>query len=238
LSSALHQLAFCILEQGLKPLPLRVVLTSSEPLLLSQRAAIEQAFQCPVRETYGMSEKAAAASECEYGRLHLWPDVAVYEVVNGDRPAAPGETGELLCTSLINPAMPLIRYRVGDLVRLAAESERCACGRTLPLLEEVVGRSGDVLQGANGRMIPPSSMEAVFDTNLRIREGQIIQEAIDRIRVRYVPAANCDHQDLGLLESRIVERMGPVRVTFEEMDGIPRGNNGKFQAVRRQMDVA
>lgn len=232
LSSALHRLATELIRRKRRDLRMAVALTSSEPLLKSQAAAISEAFQCEVRETYGMSEMAAAASECQWGSLHMWPEVAHCEAVDGGDPVAPGDFGELLATPLINPAMPLIRYRVGDLVRFAPDDYQCGCGRTLPVLDEVVGRVGDLLHGSDGRRIPPSSMEAIFDADLRIVEGQIVQEDVSRIRVLYVPGDGCSLTDLHLMRDRVQERLGPVQVDFERCESIPRRANGKLQAVR------
>ncbi|MEM8930559.1 MAG: AMP-binding protein, partial [Acidobacteriota bacterium] len=121
--SALHALASALLDQQLDGagLGLRVVITNAEPLYPHQRLAIGKAFDCPVRETYGMAELVAGASECDAGRLHLWPEVGAIEI---------GDRSELIATGLLNHHQPLIRYRVGDRLVLADESTRCSCGRT------------------------------------------------------------------------------------------------------------
>ena len=103
--SALNALAREILRAGRRDLRMAAIYTSAEPLLPRQRETIAEAFQCPVRETYGMAETVAAGSECHAGRLHQWPEVGHIEV----RP-----DGEFICTGLLNTDMPLIRYRVGD----------------------------------------------------------------------------------------------------------------------------
>ncbi len=86
----------------------------------------------PLRETYGMSEAVAAASECSAGRLHLWPEVGWLEVLSDEAGAEDG-TGELVTTGLLNLDMPLIRYRVGDRGPARGQGRTCACGRTLPM---------------------------------------------------------------------------------------------------------
>ncbi|MGH7821578.1 MAG: phenylacetate--CoA ligase family protein, partial [Candidatus Binatia bacterium] len=112
-TSALHALAAEILHRRGAKLDLAVVVTNAEPLYEHQREAMAAAFGCPVRETYGMAELVAAASECESGSLHLWPEVGVLEVLEAGRPVPPGSVGEFVCTGLLNEDMPLIRYRVG-----------------------------------------------------------------------------------------------------------------------------
>src|SRR5690606_19132240 len=118
LTSSLVALAQEILALGRRDVRMHVVITNAEPVFEHQRRAIEEAFQCPVRETYGMAELVAAASECPHGRLHVWPEVAHFQIMRDGNPVPAGEGGEVVGTCLINPAMPLIRYRVGDFARM------------------------------------------------------------------------------------------------------------------------
>lgn len=234
-SSSLYTLARGILADGASAdLQLRVVATNAEPLYEHQREVMERAFGCPVYETYGMSETTAAASQCEAGRLHLWPEASLVEVLDGDRALPPGETGDLVCTGFLNADMPLIRYRVGDRGALAAESAAaCACGRTLPVLAAVEGRSDDVLVTADGRRI--GRLDPVFKGNLPLLEAQIVQEAIGRLRLRYVPAPGFTDEHAHEIVSRIRDRMGDVTVELEPLAAIPRSANGKMRAVVNAM---
>ena len=127
-SSSLYALAQDALALGRDDLKMAVAITNAEPLYDHQREAISRAFHCPVRETYGMSELASCASECEAGRLHLWPETGFVEVLDGSAPVPVGEAGELVLTGLMNADMPLIRYRVGDRGALDDDPSPCACG--------------------------------------------------------------------------------------------------------------
>jgi phenylacetate-CoA ligase len=175
-----------------------------------------------------MAEIAAAASECEHGTLHLWPEVGHVEVVDGDGPVGSGQVGDLVCTGLLNTDMPLVRYRLGD--RGAVGSDQlCACGRTLPALASVQGRTDDVLYTRDGR--PIGRLDPVFKTELPLVEAQIVQERLDQVRVRYVPAPGFSPASGRALVSRIQDRMGDVEVVLEEVDRVPRTAQGKFRAV-------
>lgn len=217
-TSSLYELASVALERGLSAPQMKVAITNAEPVFDYQREAIQRAFGCPVRETYGMAEIAAAASECEHGRLHLWPEAGITEVFDGD----------LVCTGLFNPDMPLIRYRTGDRVVMAG-SEPCSCGRCLPVLASIEGRVDDVLYTADGRRV--GRLDPVFKQGVPIQEAQIVQEALDLIRVRYVPAQGFNAHTESAIAERLRERMGPMRIEFEPVAAIPRGVNGKFRAV-------
>jgi phenylacetate-CoA ligase len=228
-TSALYTIAREILETKLDVPQLKVIITNAEPLFDHQREAIAAAFHCPVRETYGMAEIVAGASECEAGRLHLWPDAGIVEVLDGDQPVANGEVGDLICTGLINADMPLVRYRVGDRGSWPPTADSCPCGRTLPVLGPIEGRTDDVLYTSDGRTV--GILAPVFKSDLRIREAQIVQERRDLIRVRIVPAPGFTDADGRTIISNVKARMGAVTVVLEPLSAIPRSANGKFRSV-------
>jgi phenylacetate-CoA ligase len=235
-TSSLHALTQADTAQEPDKLGLAVAITNAEPVLDHQREAIARTFRCPVRETYGMAELVAAAGECEAGRLHLWPEVGWLEVMNGTAHVPPGTPGEFICTGLLNDAMPLIRYRVGDRGVLLGQEHPCRCGRTLPALAFVEGRTDDILYGRDGR--PIGRLDPVFKIRLAIREAQVIQEHLDVIRVRYVPAEGFSEADAHSIRSALQARMGTVQVILEEVGAIPRAGSGKFRAVVSKLDRA
>lgn len=229
--SGLHALARALLAAGVEGPRLRVTIANAEPVLPHQRADVEAAFGGPLRETYGQAEAVAAATECAHGRLHLWPEAGWLEVLGaGDAPLPAGGTGALVATSLLNADMPLVRYRIGDRGALAAaDAPACACGRALPVLAGIEGRSDDVLWTRDGRAV--GRLDPVFKSRLPLLEAQIVQETLDRVRVKLVPADGWSPADGASLADRIRERMGDVEVVLEEVAAIPRTANGKFRAV-------
>jgi phenylacetate-CoA ligase len=233
-TSSLHALTQGAAAHEPDKLRLAVAITNAEPVLDHQREAIVRGFRCPVRETYGMAEVVAAAGECEAGRLHLWPEVGWLEVMDERGRALPGTPGEFVCTGLLNDAMPLIRYRVGDRGALLGEKHPCTCGRTLPALASIEGRMDDVLYARDGR--PVGRLDPVFKARLSIREAQVIQEHLDVFRVRYVPAEGFSKVDAHSIIAALRARMGAVQVILEEVDAIPRARSGKFRAVVSKVD--
>lgn len=221
--SALYRLALRALHLGRKDIRLKVAVTNAEPVYDYQRSAIAEAFQCPVRESYGMAELVAAASECEEGMLHQWPEVGLIEIKNG----VSESEGEFVCTGLLNADMPLIRYRVGD--RGTSSDRKCSCGRGLPVIEKVDGRSDDVLFSKDGRAI--GRLDPIFKGDLGIEEAQIIQNSLSEILVRFVAADGFGQKQSDRLRTRIQERLGDVDVRLEEVPSIPRTSRGKFRAV-------
>ena len=226
--SSLTVLAHGVLESGRRDLRMHAVFTNAEPLSAEQRAIIGEAFQCPVRETYGMCEAVAAASECTDGGLHLWPEVGIVEVFDGEVPARPGSSGDFVCTGLLNPDMPLVRYRVGDRGRLAPGDAKCPCGRPLPLIAAVEGRTNDLLLTRDGRQV--FWLNPVF-YGLPVRQSQIEQTSLDQLVVRLAPAPGWDEAATRTVLERLHARMGDVAVDLRLVDHVPRTSNGKIQAI-------
>jgi phenylacetate-CoA ligase len=233
--SAIHALAREILTQRLAAPKLQCVLTNAETLFEEQRRDISEAFSCPVRDTYGMAEIVANGSECIHGRMHLWPEAGVLELAGESEKAVAGRVGEFVCTGLLNSDMPLVRYRVGDRGVVAPSTTKCECGRALPILTSIEGRLDDVLYTSDGRTI--GRLDPVFKSRLPIREAQIIQEALDQVRVRYVPGQGFTTGNAASIVDRIRDRMGAVQVVLEEVQAIPRPNNGKFRGVICNLSV-
>lgn len=217
-------------EQKLLIQGIKVVITNAEPLLPWQRDCIGQGLGSAVRETYGMAEIVAAASECQDGKLHSWPEVGWLECLSDEmnEPALSGSSGRLICTGLLNTDMPLIRYEVGDRMRSITEHSSCKCGRTLPILSGIEGRTNDMLIASDGRRV--FWVNPVF-YGLPVQEAQIIQESLDCMCVKYVPASTFTVETERAIIGRLQERVGQVKITMEQVSNIPRGANGKFRAV-------
>jgi phenylacetate-CoA ligase len=228
-SSSVYALAHEALRSNLPKLPMRVAITNAEPLFRHQREVIEEAFDCPVRETYGNTETVSAASECEFGRLHLWPEVGCTEVLENDQLLPNGTPGDLVCTGLLNADMPLIRYRLGDRGAVDPDTSICLCGRSLPTLASLEGRTDDLLYTADGRIV--GRLDPVFKGKLPIHGAQIIQERLDRLRVRYVPTPAFTPEAGRSIVDRLQDRMGRVEVVLEAVEELPRDSRGKFRAV-------
>ena len=236
-ASSLYALARLAQEQGLELPGVQALISNAEPLWPHQRTAIQEAFDAPVYNTYGMSEMVGAASECLDGSLHLWPDAGVLEILHqdADTPVSPGETGRMIWTGLINPDMPLIRYDIGDRGVQAASTQICPCGRALPRLDAVEGRMDDVVVTPDGRLI--GRLDPVFKADMAVREVQLVQDAPDHIWVRLVPAPEYTELDGRQVVQRLRDRVGrQMHIDMEILEHIPRGPNGKFRAVVSRID--
>jgi phenylacetate-CoA ligase len=236
--SALASLARLLIASGAPPPPgLRVALTNAETLLDGQRAEIAQGLGIPARDMFGQAEIVAAASECAHGTLHQWPEAGSVEVLDDhhDHAAAPGTTGRLVATGLLNDAMALIRYDTGDrLTPPAADRPACPCGRTLPAFGQVEGRRDDVVLTPDGREV--GRLDPVFKSDFPIAEAQIVQTSRTELLVRVVALDGFGPDTREQVARRLRERVGDLDITIDEVDRIERTANGKFRAVVSELD--
>lgn len=189
------------------------ILYSSEPLLSHQEAAIRSVSPAPIRGYYGCAERCVSAAECEHGSYHLSLLDGYVEGTLEDEPATQGP----LVTGLLNRAMPLIRYRLGDQVKPVQAA--CSCGRTLPRIERVVTKREDSLVTPSGREISPSVLTWAFKDLRGLTGSQVAQTGPDRVEVRVV----CRPEDLRgireVVEARLAEMLfGEMRVNVVSRD--------------------
>lgn len=220
------------LEGRGETLPLGRVVTSSETLLPIQRELIQSRFATKVFDYYGMSEAVLFGGECGASDgYHLNAEIGICEVVDaGGAPLPPGRHGRVLGTGLVNHAMPLLRYEIGDVSAL--RDEPCPCGRTLPRLDAVTTKAEDIVVTPDGRMISSSALTHPFKPLDRIEKSQIVQEAIDRMVIRIVPRDGYTEAHTRHLIEEMRQRVGEA-MTIDVMlvDDIPRAASGKYRWV-------
>jgi phenylacetate-CoA ligase len=227
-----------MLAQGLKlAYRPKAAILGSEKLTPEMRAVVQEAFGTRAYEEYGAVENCVLVTECEAGRLHANPDFGILEVVGPDGlPVPPGVDGRIVCTGLLNDAQPMVRYEIGDVARFS--EARCTCGREhLPVVEEIVGRIEDVVVAPDGRELV--RFHGVFVNLPTILEGQVIQEALDLLRVRVVANDRFSAHDEATIRNRIIrERLGDVRVVVERVPQLERTELGKVRAVISRLPSA
>jgi len=223
-----------MLENEIESIPVKAVFTSSETLLAYQREKIEKAFQCKVFDMYGMTEIAASIGECELGSYHIDAEYGVIEFLKNGEDVSENEVGEMICTSFINYAFPLLRYKIGDLAKPVEAS--CPCGRGLPLVKEVIGRIDDLLTTQNGPYL--GRLTHIFKEMRNIKESQIIQESIDKVIVNVVPRLGYTEKDSNRLLEEFNKRLGAdTEIEIQFVDEISREKSGKFKAVISKVPV-
>ena len=215
-------------EAGLKAPKLKAVLTSSEKLTPEMRTMLSTVYQCKVYDAWSGVEWCGLISENEFGQLMISPDSAYLEVLKPDgTPAKPGEAGELVCTGFLNYDQPLIRYKIGDVIKLSAD-QQTKCGRNFVIVDEIIGRSEDIISGKDGRQMV--RFHGIFINLPNVLKGQVVQEAIDRFTINVATKGLTENEKM-LIRQRMESQLGEIDLTINELEDIPVGKNGKFKAV-------
>lgn len=215
------------------PLPsVRRIFTSAEMLDPSSRRVLEEILEAPVYDVYGCTELKEVAWECPRREgYHVNAEWLVVEIADASGPEALPE-GTILLTGLFNRGMPLLRYRVGDTGR--AVEGPCSCGRGLPLVHPVLGRTVDYLELADGRTVSPYTLTCAVEPVPGLGRYQILQRSPDRVTVRVVPGDAFGADTPGRIEAALRPVLGSVEVGVEVVDSLPRGPGGKFRVVRSE----
>lgn len=217
-------------RQSGAPMPqFKTIISTAETLFDSDKAELEEAFGAQVFNQYASSETSCFWSTCEHGTMHMNSEFGISEILKPDgTPAQPGETGEVVTTAFVNDVLPLVRYRLGDSA-VAGPLDPCPCGRHLPRVERVTGRTEDMYYFPGKGYV--SLIERAFKTLDGIVEAQGVQTALDHLEVRLVPDATFTPEIREQLLVNLHRYCGDqVTVTIKLVDSIPRGPNGKFNA--------
>jgi phenylacetate-CoA ligase len=216
--------------RGITPPRPRSIVTSAEVLEAEDRALLERVFGCEVYNRYGCREVSVIASECSaHSGLHVMAEGLYLEIETPAGPARPGEMGAVLVTDLLNHAMPLIRYRIGDMAAWAAGT--CPCGRALPRLERVAGRVTDFLVGADGRLVSGVFLATyVVAQRPSLGQVQIVQDRAGAVTYRLRPGPGYDPIiDGEYLKAATRQHLGAgAEVAVEEVEELPAAPSGKF----------
>ncbi|MFC1904222.1 phenylacetate--CoA ligase family protein [Chloroflexota bacterium] len=236
-ASTLYVLAQHIREKELSPiLTLRAIRTSAETLLPHFRKVIEEAFGVKIYDHYGCNEGVVRASECPNGSRHIDVEYGILDIVDPDGMAVPiGKPGIVIGTSLNKYAMPLIRYRLGDIAILSDKS--CSCGRGLPVLASVEGRLDDLIVTKDGCLV--GRLDEAFHSSFGIKMSQIIQEEVGSIVVRIVKRPSYSNDDVKILDTELKKRLGEdMSIEYRFVDDIERVGRGKYRFVLSKIDIA
>jgi phenylacetate-CoA ligase len=236
-ASSLYLFANYILNSGAKiDFKPQGAFSTVEVLFDHQRKIIEEALNCRVFDQYGMNDGGLNASECEVHKgFHIDMARSILEVAD-DRgvPQGPGNEGHILATSLNNYAMPFIRYDTGDLGILSSHS--CECGRGLPLLNKIIGRSGDLIATPSGAKIHAAFFCNIFWQIPWAKQFQVVQKRNDQMTIKIIPdnKDSVNQSDLQKIEKIVLSRTGPMEITFDITETIELTPAGKWKLTVRE----
>jgi phenylacetate-coenzyme A ligase PaaK-like adenylate-forming protein len=231
-ASSLVLLARHCLREGTWIPSVAAIESSAETLTPADRDVVHRAFAAEIFDRYGSREVGNIAHECEaHDGLHVGAERLFVEIVDdaGD-PVLPGETGRVLVTTLLRRTMPLIRYEIGDLATARDPAATCACGRGLPRIGPVRGRTSDVIRGPSGRLLHGEFFTHLFYEIPGVRRFQVVQEDERRLVVSLVRDEEAPAGVAALLRRRIREEGDPeFDVEVRTVDSIVPGPTGKYR---------
>ena len=210
---------------------IKVALVTSERLYDDQRKTIADVFGCDVGNGYGGRDAGFVAHECPRGAMHVTAEDVVLEIVDRDgNPVPAGTSGEIVVTHLASSGFPFIRYRTGDVGTLS--EERCACGRGLPILSDIQGRTTDFVVAQDGTIMHGLALIYVLRELPGIAEFKIIQESLVHTRVLIVPEGPLSPDVERRIHEGLRARLGAgVEVAIDVVAAIPADRSGKFRYV-------
>jgi phenylacetate-CoA ligase len=228
--STLAEVAKTCMRRGIAIPALREVRTFGETLSDDVRQICREAWQVEVKDMYSCQEIGYMALQCpDHQHYHIQSEGVVIEVLDDDdRPCAPGEIGRVVVTDLHNFAMPLIRYEILD---YAEVGEPCPCGRGLPVLSRIIGRSRNLMRMPDGTRHRPRFHPSAWAHIGPIRQIQLVQKELDLVHVRMaVDNGKLNPQQEESLLTALRECLAyPFRMTVEYLDEIKRSANFKYE---------
>ncbi len=214
-------------------LGIKVVFVTSERLYPYQREIIEKAFAAPVANGYGSRDAGFIAHQCPNGSMHISAEDIIVEIVDSAGNVVPdGEKGEIVITHLATSDFPFVRYRTGDIAAL--DTKTCACGRGLPVLKDIEGRTTDFVVAANGTIMHGLALIYILRELDGIEAFKIVQETKQHTRVQLVPSSKegIPEAVINNIVSGFKARLGEnVVIDVEIVDHIEAEKSGKYRYV-------
>ena len=228
-TSNLGALAELSLRKRVRLPRLRQARSFSEALRPALRETVRAAWGVEIADVYSCEEAGYIALQCpQHEHYHVQAENLIVEILDADgKPCAPGETGEVVLTTLHNFAMPLIRYRLGD---YAEFGDPCPCGRGLPVLRRIHGRQRNMLRLPDGRQLWPSFPSSLWLDVAPLERFQVIQRGLRDIEVNYVMSRNLTPDEETRLAAALTARLGfAFTIDWQRREHLEPTRSGKFE---------
>jgi phenylacetate-CoA ligase len=223
---SLYHFARFLRDRRVTDLKLKGIISSSEMLPPAERRVVEEVFGDIVFDRYGCEEVGLIASECErHDGMHVAAEGIYVEILDGTEEVP----GRVVVTDLLNHATPILRYEIGDLA--LTKPGPCTCGRGLPRIGRVIGRTSDFLYTPEGKQISGISLlDTVIIHIPGFRRVQVVQESLDALTFNVVKGEGFSDASLGTLAAAVTKYFGPsMSHKVVVVDAIPLTGRGKFQ---------
>lgn len=218
-------------SESMEVVPVPIVVTTAEPLYDFQRRLLHDVFAATVYERYGSREFGTAAAQVQADKgMYLFEPCYYFEVIDTEgKPVPAGEMGELVVTDFWNYAMPLIRYRTGDMVKMESGPLPETGWRRLA---HIGGRVVDLLVRPDGSRIAGQAMIMILRQSGVRSKVQVVQNAPDHLTVKYLPEGEVADDVKSELQ-RKADDLFRARMTIDymELDKLEYDKSGKYRYV-------
>jgi len=206
------------------------VTPASETLYDFQRQQMEEAWHVPILDSYGLKEHNVFIAQCPKGGYHIYPEYGMCELLDDDgHPVRPGQEGWIVATGLHTYAQPLLRYNTRDRA-IAGDGRLCGCGRTLPLVERIIGRIDDCIYTRDNKRY--SGMHFAFFGRRGIKKARLVQEDLTKVQVELVITPEFTQVERAALLHGLETKVDKKLVfDFHCVDDIVQEQPGKFKFV-------
>lgn len=210
------------------------IITSSEPMYPEYREAIQKIFKCEVFDLYGANDGGGFAFECEkHSGLHTVSEKALIEIIKDDNtPAGFNESGEMVFTDFINHSMPFIRYKVGDFATVGPE--KCTCGRGLPLIKDIKGRSHEFVVDGKGTKVHGAYFNRLVKGKNWINGFHVVQERKDLMILYLKGDFNNVDSDINEMKELLEKKFIGVKIEIKKTYELPLSRSGKFTFIENK----
>lgn len=235
--SSVYDLCSYALKRGLEAKGIvKVFFSTAETVLPHHREVIFKILGCEIVDQYASSEGAPFIIQCKSGSMHIHPLSGVFEVVDDEM--KPSNEGEILVTSFTTHGTPLIRYRIGDRIKLASDDYKCACGSSYQVVESIDGRNTDFIWSPENGKINLGNISNCTKNIPGIICFQVTQRHENKIMVKVVCSSSFSDKEEEQFLQAIKLRVGKsMEIDIERVPSIPREKSGKFRIVKNTLTL-
>lgn len=233
-ASSLYVLASFAKKKNIQ-IPFRAVISWGDKLFDHYRTTIKEVFGSKTYETYASTEGFMIAAQKDLDYMYIMSSNVYLEIVddNGNE-VEDGELGHVIVTNLNGTAMPLIRYKLGDLaIKLPKDKYPTHRDMKFPILQKVVGRDTDLVKTPTGKYMVVHSFTGIFEHILEIDQFCVIQNELTGVVIEYIPKeTSVDESILEKAKQQILEHLHEsFEITFKQVSEIKSTPSGKPQVI-------
>ncbi len=237
--SSLYLLCLHANKQGrnLRRAGIKAAFVTGEVLFPHQRELIAETLNCPVANGYGGRDSGFVSHECPRGEMHIMADATIVEILDAQgQPVPEGETGEIVVTDLNSREVPFIRYATGDVGSLT--SRKCVCGRALPLLDKIQGRTTDFIVAPDGAILHALSVIYIIREIEGVEQFRIRQKTLTNFHLQLVRNGRFLPESEIRIREQLQRRLrARLEVEIEYLPSLPPERSGKFRQVISDVSI-